>query len=66
MIHDGLDREIYEQAYTAGQQGLRRGRRRLPGTLNEDQRTSYDGSGESYWFFNNAFGRDSYDGAGAA
>jgi Zn-dependent metalloprotease len=33
--------------------------------LNLDQRNLVNSSGESYWFFQDVFGRDSYDGAGA-
>jgi len=36
----------------------------FPGDLNEDQQNEVVGTGEAYWFFRNAFGRDSYDGAG--
>ena len=66
MIHDGLEREIYEQAYTEANKVFDEGDGDDPGTLNEDQRNIHDGSGEAYWFFKNAFGRDSYDDAGAA
>ena len=41
------------------------GRATLPGTLNVDQRNIVNFSGDSYRFFSNAWGRDSYDGAGA-
>ena len=37
----------------------------FPGPLNQDQQNIVNFSGESYRFFFNAFGRDSYDGAGA-
>ena len=37
----------------------------FPGDLNEDQENIVRFSGESYRFFQHAFGRDSYDGAGA-
>ena len=37
----------------------------LPGTLNEDQESMVRSTGESYWFFQNAFARDSFDGKGA-
>ncbi|GAA2144198.1 hypothetical protein GCM10009844_17470 [Nocardioides koreensis] len=37
----------------------------FPSDLNEDQQNLVNSSGESYWFFQNAFGRDSYDGEGA-
>ena len=36
----------------------------FPGTLNQDQQNEVNSTGESYWFFKNVFGRDSYDGAG--
>ena len=41
------------------------GRRPVPGALNEDQQNIVNFSGHSYYHFFNAFGRDSYDGAGA-
>ena len=37
----------------------------FPGTLNVDQQNLVNSSGEAYWFFENVFGRDSYDGEGA-
>ena len=37
----------------------------FPGALNGDQQNIVNFSGDSYHFFFNAFGRDSYDGAGA-
>ena len=37
----------------------------FPGALNQDQQNLVVSSGESYWFFENAFDRDSYDGNGA-
>ena len=37
---------------------------RYPGQLNTDEKNMLDSTGEAYWFFRNAFGRDSYDGAG--
>ncbi|MBC9733475.1 M4 family metallopeptidase [Nocardioides marmotae] len=37
----------------------------FPGGLDADQQSLVDGTGESYWFFKNTFGRDSYDGKGA-
>jgi Zn-dependent metalloprotease len=37
----------------------------FPGALNQDQQNLVVSSGESYWFFKNAFNRDSYDGNGA-
>ncbi len=64
MVHDGLEREIYEQAYTEANKVFDEGDGDDPATLNEDQRNIHDGSGEAYYFFLNAFGRDSYDAAG--
>ncbi|MCD4535579.1 M4 family metallopeptidase [Nocardioides sp. cx-169] len=77
MMNDALDRRLYEASvddngtpsdpsddetvytlkYKEGDP--------LPGTLNTDQLNEVEGTGEAYWFFRNAFGRDSYDGAGA-
>lgn len=37
----------------------------FPGALDEDQQNEVVGTGEAYWFFQDTFGRDSYDGAGA-
>jgi Zn-dependent metalloprotease len=37
----------------------------FPGSLNADQQNIVNFSGDAYRFFDNAFGRDSYDGAGA-
>ena len=37
----------------------------FPGLLNEDQQNIVNFSGHTYWLFFNAFGRDSWDGAGA-
>ena len=36
----------------------------FPGALNGDQQREVLGTGMSYWFFRDTFGRDSYDGAG--
>ncbi len=78
MIHDALDRELREAklesdggtpddptddeiSYTV----VYREGDPLPGSLDEDQLNEVHGTGEAYWFFRNAFGRDSYDGKGA-
>ena len=37
----------------------------LPGNLDEDQLNEVEATGDSYWFFRNTFGRDSYDDRGA-
>lgn len=62
MIHDALDRTVYEQQYDAAHQVWTEGQD--TSTLNADQKNIVDGSGESYWFFKNVFGQDSFDGAG--
>ena len=36
----------------------------FPGSLTGDQQNEVTGTGMSYWFFRDTFGRDSYDGAG--
>ena len=66
MLDNALDRKLYETAYdpaTRRQPGLDGGRP-APGT-NPDQPNEVITSGESYWFFENVFNRDSYDGNGA-
>lgn len=62
MIHDALNRELYEEspANLVWKEGDP-----FPGALNTDQQNIVNASGDSYWLFANAFGRDSYDGAGA-
>jgi Zn-dependent metalloprotease len=65
MVHDDLDRHVYEQEFTPAAQVWQEGDP-FPGTLNEDQQNIVHGSGEAYWFFRNTWGRDSYDGAGAS
>ena len=69
MIDNALDREIREAVRAERRHGLRDGREEgdpFPGDLNQDQQNIYVvSSGESYWFFKNAFNRDSYDGNGA-
>ena len=37
----------------------------FPGALTPDQQNIVTFTGETYWLYSNAFGRDSYDGAGA-
>ena len=61
-IPDALFRRLYEsntsnQVWQEGDP--------FPGALNGDQQNIVNFSGNSYYFFFNAFGRDSYDGAGA-
>ena len=64
MVHDALDRELYEKRHRARPTWCGRRATRSPGTLNADQQNLVDSTGESYWLFKNAFGRDSYDGDG--
>jgi Zn-dependent metalloprotease len=64
LLHGALDRKLYEvspDTEPVWEEGDA-----LPGTLNPDQESMVRSTGDSYWFFNNAFGRDSYDGAGAS
>ncbi|WP_170286122.1 M4 family metallopeptidase [Nocardioides rubriscoriae] len=68
MIADGLDRELQEATGTAQAPVLTTVWKEgdpFPGTLNDDQQNLVNSSGESYWMYENAFGFDSYDGAGA-
>ncbi|WP_442940308.1 M4 family metallopeptidase [Nocardioides sp. B-3] len=63
LIHDGLYRELYEATYA--RKGLKwKEGDKFPGRLDVDQQNEVLATGESYWFFKNGFGRDSYDGAG--
>jgi Zn-dependent metalloprotease len=62
QIHDALYRILYEQ--NTGNQVWEEGDP-FPGSLNGDQQNIVNFSGHSYYHFFNAFGRDSYDGAGA-
>ncbi|MBS42731.1 MAG: hypothetical protein CMH83_06110 [Nocardioides sp.] len=65
----GTDRELYEanpdgEGYPDAELVWSEGDP-LPGDLNEDQENLVRSAGESYWLYQNAFGRDSYDGEGA-
>ncbi len=64
MIHDALDRELY-QGSPAPEDLVWEEGDDFPGSLDEDQQRLVVGTGESYWFFKNGFDRDSYDGNGA-
>jgi Zn-dependent metalloprotease len=76
MVDNALDRELYEESNTpanlvwAENDALDEDCT-LPDAgdcaddLNIDQRNLVLSSGESYWFFKNVFGRDSYDANGA-
>ena len=62
-INDGLFRKLYESSPNTvpiWQEGDP-----FPGALNGDQQNLVNFSGNSYYHFWNAFGRDSYDAAGA-
>lgn len=61
-VHDALFRRLYEG--NVGNQVWQEGDP-FPGGLNADQQNIVNFSGDAYRFFDNAFGRDSYDGAGA-
>jgi Zn-dependent metalloprotease len=65
IMDEGLDRHVFEQQFTPETEVWAEGDP-FPGTLNVDQQNIVLGSGEAYWFFANAFGRDSYDGNGAS
>src|SRR5688572_15999368 len=62
LVHDALFRRLFEQ--NTGKQVWQEGDA-FPGSLNGDQQNSVNFSGDSYYHFFNAFGRDSYDAAGA-
>ena len=66
MIHNALDRKVYEVSHTPAALVWEEGDD-FPGTppLTVDQQNIVQGSGESYQFFFNSFGQDSYDDAGA-
>ena len=55
---------LSRQRFAAGQAEVWAEGDPFPGALNVDQQNIVLGSGEAYWFFQNTFGRDSYDGAG--
>ncbi|MGH3455172.1 MAG: M4 family metallopeptidase, partial [Nocardioidaceae bacterium] len=64
LIDNALHRVVYERQHTPAAKVWEEGDP-FPGALNTDQQNIVLGSGESYWFFQNVFNRDSYDGAGA-
>jgi len=68
MTDNALDRALYETHYDPNNPATNRvwdEGQAFPGSLNQDQQNLVISSGESYWFFRNAFGRDSYDANGA-
>lgn len=65
LVHGALERELYEADQNRNLELVWQEGDPLPGDLNTDQENLVRSTGESYWLFKNAFGRDSYDGAGA-
>jgi len=65
MIHDALERELYEADEDRNLTLVWEEGQEFPGALNQDQQNLVTSAGEAYWFFKNAFDRDSYDGNGA-
>jgi Zn-dependent metalloprotease len=63
MIDNALDRELHE--ISPNSPPIWKEGDLFPGGLNQEQQNLVTTSGESYWFFRNAFARDSYDGFGA-
>ncbi len=66
LIHGALERELYEADQQRDLELVWQEGDPLPGDLTQDQENLVRSTGEAYWLFRNAFGRDSYDGAGAA
>ncbi len=64
LASDALHRRVYEQAFTPANKVWEEGDP-FPGLLNADQQNIVLHSGQAYNLFRGAFGRDSYDGAGA-
>ena len=68
MLDNALDRRLYETSYNPASPATNLRYTEgdpIPGTLNPDQADEVVTSGESYWFFQDVFDRDSYDGNGA-
>ena len=63
VMDDALRRHVFEQRFGPAEEVWAEGDP-FPGALNVDQRRIVLGSGEAYWLFRNAFGRDSYDARG--
>ncbi len=62
QVEDALFRRLFEM--NTGNQVWQEGDS-FPGGLNQDQQNIVNFSGDAYYHFFNAFGRDSYDGGGA-
>lgn len=70
LVQDALYRELYEASLGRGGQ-IRtelvwKDGDAYPGTLNTEQANLMASAGNTYWFFNNTWGRDSFDGQGAS
>jgi Zn-dependent metalloprotease len=68
MLDNDLDRRLYETNYNPASPATNLKWSEgdpFPGALNVDQQDEVVTSGESYWFFEDTFNRDSYDGNGA-
>jgi trimeric autotransporter adhesin len=63
MVDNALHRVLYEQS--AATPPIWEEGDTFPGALNQDQQNIVNFSGQAYYFFFGAFGRDSYDAAGA-
>ena len=63
MIHSALDRRLYEVQRAPANLIWTEGDA-FPGSLDQWQAEEVAAAGDAYWFFANAFGRDSFDGAG--
>jgi Zn-dependent metalloprotease len=62
-VTDALFRRVFEEHYTPEDQVWMEGDP-YPGSLTVDQKNIVDFSGNAYWHYFNAFGRDSYDALG--
>jgi Zn-dependent metalloprotease len=68
LLDDARERHVYERSYDPNNPTATEVYKEgdpIPGTLNQDQVNIVRASGEAYHFFNNSFGYDSYDNAGA-
>ena len=63
MMENALHRRVFERRFRPAAEVWSEGDP-FPGNLNANQQSIVRGSGEAYWLFRNAFGRDSYDGRG--
>ena len=63
VMDDALNRHVFERRFAPAAEVWAEGDP-FPGALNANQQRIVRGSGEAYWLFRNAFGRDSYDAKG--